>query len=278
MSQWRSHSRSLEHDRLSGWPLGSINLFYGVVAILTGLALLGMRSEVVMLKQVICFGIFPSPQTRISRNLSNTFTTRPSKAHFQIVPFPFSQLPKPQDWLPRFTLRRFHLLCEREPAITQRNHWGSHQTLKAVTYGCAGCGLHKAPWPLKDRGKEGIAGISAGNRVHWHAGFILSLWTHGVSKQSGCNKMTWGITLKVGPLFVFLIILKPGTACFHWEPASHEGALSFNYDLWFIQHLYVGSTWQAFYSYNEIAGGLWYSHFTNEESEIRESGFLMPQG
>lgn len=191
MSQWRSHSRSLEHDRLLGWPLGSINLSYDVVAILI---------------------------LRFSRNLS-TFTTRPSKAHFQIVPFPFSQLPKPQDWLPQFTLRRFHLLCEREPAITQRNHWGSHQTLRAVTYGCAGCGLHKAPWPLRDRRKEGIAGISAGNRVRWNAGFILGLWTHGVSKQSGCNKMTWGITLKVGPLFVFLIILKPGTACFHWEPA-----------------------------------------------------------
>lgn len=63
---------SLEHDRLSGGPLISIYLFYDVVAILMSLALLGIsRREVVMLKQVICFGILPSPKTRICRNLSS---------------------------------------------------------------------------------------------------------------------------------------------------------------------------------------------------------------
>ena len=74
---------SLEHDRLSGWPLISIYLFYDVIAILMGLALLGIsRREVVMLKQVIHFGILPSPQIRICRNLRRPFPTRSSKAHF----------------------------------------------------------------------------------------------------------------------------------------------------------------------------------------------------
>lgn len=63
-----------------------------------GLALFGIsRREVVMLKQVTCFGIFPSPQTRICRNLSSPLPTRPSKANFQTVPFPLIQFPKPQD-------------------------------------------------------------------------------------------------------------------------------------------------------------------------------------